>query len=119
MLCKRMLVGKLLFIMKHEIHLNEEFIKGFIEGLIFEYEDGLGPFLSWIHNYEIIVDKPEDLITRIRIPYDIISDNRANLFVQIEISSRTSLEAFRLKIKFAIEEIIQRVRSFEKDQDGK
>lgn len=101
--------------MKHDIHLNTEFIRGFIEALIYEYEEGLGPFLSDIHDYTILVKEEDDLV-KVTIPYAIISDNRADLNVYLELSKRTSMEAFRLKVNLCIDEIRSRVVNFKKDQ---
>lgn len=95
----------------HNIHLNNEWISAFVEGVIYQLEQDIGPFLSSLYDYDIQFKKQDTGLWKITINYAIISDSR-NLDVYFEISEKSSIEALRLKIEISVEEIIARIKRF-------
>jgi hypothetical protein len=98
------------------ISFNEEFIKGFIEGLLQEFELGLGPFLNKIHSYGILVMLHYDSeSSRIVIPFTMEGDNREDLKTYFDLKRDDNLTTFRMKVQLVVEEIISHVNSFERE----
>lgn len=90
------------------INLNTEYIKGFVDGCLAEYEIGLGPFMNYLHDYESIV-KIKEGKAKIEIAYAIETDDR-DLVAYFEITEETSTEQFRQKVQLAAEEMIEVIR---------
>lgn len=99
------------------IHPNEEFLKGFVEALMAEYEIGLGPFLNKLHDFIIDVShsklKDSTLVT---IYFSIEGDKRDDLHVYFHVSERDTIDLIRTRVQLVVEEIISTVKSFECEQ---
>jgi len=98
------------------VHLNTEYIKGFIEAMIIQMEHCLGPFISDISSYEIVVTKvkgKEEML--IQIHYSIIGDGRANLKSYFDLKENDTNENFEFKSETAIKEIIDTIAEFNRE----
>lgn len=95
------------------IHLNEEYIKGFVDALFSELDEGLGPQLKYLEGYDLLFEKKE--LWTVRIPFAVQGSTRDNLVTYFDLSARSTVPAFRLKVKLCFEEITNHIASFQRD----
>lgn len=97
-----------------KVHLNVEFIRGFVEALFCEFENSLGPFKSDLYDYGIDC-KPSDKNASewlISIPFAILSDHRSDVFTYFYLCEQDTIDNFRNNVETSVEEIIRSIKTF-------
>lgn len=104
-----------------DVHLNTEWLNGFVKAVMEEQDCKIGPFLSDLSTYEATFEKCENESGdyKFKIPFQIIGDRRANLFALCFIRKALSTSELRAKTLFLCEEINSATIQFKRDKSEK
>lgn len=96
---------------------NQQYIVGFIDALIEEFDASKGPFLHKLGGFEIDVELQTQERTEITIFYNVVDQPLEDDFEAkiILIPETTSINGFRNLVELAVDEIISKIEEVQND----